>query len=110
MKVAVYLSMLLLLGPMLRFAGVVISALFLAVMVGVGLYLIFSRKDRAASGPQQGYVPQVVVVVPAEQWPWPAPAMAPVAQTPVAAQEVRSGHPARRPREDRPPRGVRPGQ
>lgn len=110
MKVAVYLSMLLLLGPMLRFAGVVISALFLAVMVGVGLYLIFSRKDRAASGPQQGYAPQVVVVVPAEQWPWPAPAMVPAAQTPAAVSDVRTVHPARRPREDRPPLWVRPGQ
>jgi hypothetical protein len=111
-KVAVYLSMLLLLGPMLRFAGVVISALFLLVMVVVGLYLIFHRKDRAEGGPQQAFAPPVVVLVAADQWPYPvpAPAQAAAAQQIPAVEDLRSVHPARRPREDRPPLWVRPGQ
>lgn len=110
MKVGVYLSMLLLLGPMLRFAGVVISALFLLAMVAVGLYLIFHRKDRAEGGPQQPLAPPVVVLVPADRWPWPYPVPAPATQQIAAAEDLRSVHPARRPREDRPPLWVRPGQ
>ncbi len=110
MKVAVYLAMLLLLGPLLRFAGVVISALFLVAMFGIGLCLIFHRKDRSDDGPPHPVAPQVVVVVPPEHWPWPPPPP-PQEQWPAAEPvQVRATHPARRPREDRPPLWLRPGQ
>lgn len=110
MKVAVYLAMLLLSGPLLRVAGAALSAVFLAVMFGIGVYLIFHRKDRPGGAPHDA-PPQVVVVVPAEHWQWPQP---PAAPTPppaaVEAADVRATHPARRPRHDIPPLWVRPGQ
>lgn len=104
MKLVVYLSMLLLLGPLVEVAGVVVSALFLMVMFGVGLYLIFRAKDRSEDGPQQPAPPHVVVVVPPEQWTWQQPvAPTPPPAEPQAPQLWRGVHPSRRPRVDRPP-------
>ncbi len=104
MKLVVYLSMLLLLGPLVEVAGVVVSALFLMVMFGVGLYLIFRAKDRSEDGPQQSPAPQFVVVVPPEQWTWQPPAAPAAHQGQQQAPQLWRGvHPSRRPRVDRPP-------
>ena len=106
MKPAVYLAMCLLLGPMVPVAGVALSAVFIVAMIGVGLYLIFHRKDRAENGPDHTG-PQVVVVLPGgQQWG--------VGPTLFAASAegapLRALHPARRPHGEQPPLWVRPGQ
>lgn len=102
MKVAVYLGMCLLLGPMVPVAGVALSALYIVAMIGVGLYLILRRKDRVESGPEQQVAPQVVVVLPGgQQWtPTPYPG--------AGDGQPQAVHPARRSGGEQPPLWVGP--
>jgi hypothetical protein len=53
MKVVVYLLMLLLLGPIERLLGSIVGAVFLAGMLGLGLWLLLRRTDRRGNDPQQ---------------------------------------------------------
>ncbi|GAB4984617.1 hypothetical protein MAHJHV58_00160 [Mycobacterium avium subsp. hominissuis] len=103
MKVALYLGMLLLLGPILRVAGVAVSGLFLVVMLALGVYLIMRGKDRSGRAPQPSLQPQVVYVVPVDRWP--DRAQSPQGVPPAVSVDVAGLHPARR--LERPPLWLR---
>lgn len=59
-KLLVYLLMFLLLEPILRWAGVAVSGLYLVLLAGVGIALLVGATNRRRSGPQRahsGFVP-----------------------------------------------------
>ena len=100
MKAAVYVGMCLLLGPLVPLAGVAVSAVFIVVMLVLGVLLLVGRKEHRGDGPQPP--PQVVFVMPGMA-PWaPPPGPVPTGGGPAL-------HPARRAVGERPPLWAGPG-
>jgi hypothetical protein len=62
-KVVVYLLMLLLLGPIERLLGSIVGAVFLAGLLGLGVWLLLRRTNRRGNDPQRSESPGTVVVV-----------------------------------------------